>query len=254
MIKLNIIIYFLIFISPCLGAAETCKMVTITGNPEYAPVTFKNKTGEMVGSYIEFTQMVLKELGVESKAETAGNWKRAQETVKKGDIDILAGPWFNESRNSWLDYVQPEISLDQAVIVTKKGKEFKFKVMTDLVGKKGVMQIGNSVGEKFDAYRKENLNIYEVSSWESALKMIARGRVDYAPVGLYSGKLNTTRYGLNDQLSFLPVPITKDNMYIGFSKKSTCRYLAAEMTPVIERFKKDNVLEKLTEKYTKFYE
>ena len=253
MIKVKIIIYFAMCIFPCLGIANTCNTVTVTGNPEYAPVTFKNKSGEMVGSYIEFTQMVLKELGVNSIAKTAGNWRRAQETVKEGEIDILAGPWFNENRNVWLDYVQPAISLDPAVIATKKGKEFNFKVMTDLVGKKGVMQRGFSIGEEFDTYSKASLKMKEVNKWESALKMILMGRADYAPIGLHQGLLDAARYGLSDQLSFLPNPITKDRMYIGFSKKSNCRYLAEKMTPIIERFKKENVLEKLTEKYINLY-
>jgi polar amino acid transport system substrate-binding protein len=233
--------------------AANCDVITMTGNPEYAPVTWKTKDGGMKGAYIEYTQKLLSELGYKSKAKAMGNWQRAQSMVKKGKIDMLIGPWFNTEREKWLEYVQPEVSLDPAVVFVNVDKEFDYKEFSDLKGKRGTMQRGNSYGEAFDQYASKNLTIELVNTWPAAFKKLALSRADYIPAGLYVGQLEIEKLGLTDKLKALPRPITKDKMFIAFSKQSVCKNIAAEMTSLIVKYTKSGVIEQLTSKYLKEY-
>ncbi len=252
--KLPLVITFLLVSELSIALSkEECTLVTMTGNPNYAPVTWSPAAGTLVGSYIAFTQAVLDELGVESVAVEQGNWRRAQEEVKRGKIDMLIGPWFNKERQQWLLYVQPEISLDPAAIFMNTDNQFDFSSMEDLKGRIGVVQRGNSFGEEFDDYADKELNIDAVSSREQTLSLVVLGRADYAIGGYYSGMLLVNSMGYSRKIIAADKYLTEDKMYIAFSRKSPCRVFAKDMSEIIIRMKRDRILEGLTKDYIKKY-
>ncbi|WP_018693736.1 substrate-binding periplasmic protein [Algicola sagamiensis] len=252
-ILFKVLITLILCIQPTIALGKSCNVVTMTGNPEYAPVTW-DLNDKLVGSYIEFTKTALDRIGVASKPVVSGNWSRAQQVVKMGVVDMLIGPWFNTDRESWLTFIQPEVSLDPAAVFTRKDNMFPFENLRSLIGKQGVMQSGNSYGEPYDSMvANKVLMMFEVNSWEQAFEMVKRRRAEYLVLGLYSGQLTIARLGVGEYIGPLPVYAAEDKMYIAFSKKSPCEPLAEQLGKAVAQLKEEKLFEKLTKKYIDLY-
>lgn len=225
----------------------------MTGNPGYPPITYKSPEGALVGAYVDITKQLLTELGVPSSAKIHGNWKRAQLSVKQGKVDILLGPWYNEDRNVWFDFVYPELSPDEASIFVRKSNPFEFTRYEDLIGKEGVMQLGNSFGLMFDEFAKANLNFSYVNNWAQAFNMLKAGKAEYIPHGKFAGLLLISEMNLENDIILLEKPLAKEPMYIAFSKKSACRHLVKEMAPIIKRLTESGEITEIIDRHLELY-
>lgn len=233
--------------------AGECDSLRATGNAQYPPITWNNAEGEFLGSYVDITRMALDALDIRLVTDDVPrNWARAQAEVKAGNFDLLIGPWFNRERDQWLVYVTPEISLDPAVIFMNADRTFTYQSKEDLRGRVGAMQRANSYGDDFDRFARRSLDIVEVPGWEAAFKLLALGRVDYVPSGLYAGQLTINRLQLDGRIRAAPTPLRTEKMYIALSRQSPCRHLAEPLGAVIARLKADGVVARIMDRYSDF--
>ncbi|WP_083938286.1 substrate-binding periplasmic protein [Algicola sagamiensis] len=252
MIRTSPVFLLLMLISHSIWAQE-CTTISMTGNPEFPPVTWNQKDGTLTGAYVEYASTVMKELGVKPEIEPSGNWARAQLRVKRGEVDLLLAPYYNKHRALWLHFIHPSVSLDPAVVFVKKGNQFRYRQFADLKAKKGVLQRGYSLGVQFDEYAKKNLSIVWVNSWDSAFQMLMMKRVDYLPHSYYAGLLQVKKLGLENDVETLEPPILEDKMYLAISIKSPCVSIIKRLSTVVERLKQTKYMEELMETYIKIY-
>lgn len=250
MIKFLVLFSLVLLINPNSQAqTDACNTVIITGNDDYPPIIWKSENS-LIGVAVEVTEKALNEAGQKNvKSVFMGNWKRAQQEVKNGQADILLAPYYTEERAEWLDYVQPSFMLDPNGVFYNHKKPFQFKEWKDLIGKTGVMPRGNSFGQKFDEYAKQNLKVLEANSIEQAVKMLEAGRVDYLIYGVYPTLVEIKKLNLDGKILQFKESIISEGFYIAFSKKSKCRSLASKMTPILEKMAQDKFPESLVEKY-----
>ncbi|MEN9398164.1 MAG: hypothetical protein RLZ81_2694, partial [Pseudomonadota bacterium] len=67
-------------------AAEPCKHLVVTGNPEYPPYLWRDPSDEtrLIGANADLMQLVAKELGITVEMRYGGPWGRVQEEVRAG--------------------------------------------------------------------------------------------------------------------------------------------------------------------------
>ncbi len=107
-----------------------------------------------------------------------------------------------------------------------KGKEFPFKDKTDLIGKKGVTNQGESYGTEFDAFMKDKLEVARAAGIDAAFKDLLAGKADYLIAGYYPGLAEAAKDGIKDKVVPLDQALLSQEMFVAFSKKSPCRSLA----------------------------
>lgn len=204
-------------------AAADCTKLTITGHPEYPPVGWRDGD-RIIGAGAAVVSKIASDLGLAVESKYTGSWVDAQAAARNGTVDVIFGIYFNEERATYLDYVRPRFMIDPVVVMVRKGHTFPFKEWKDLIGKKGVTNEGESYGPEFDQFIAERLTVARAKGTEATFHRLLDGKADYMIVGLYPGRAEAARLGINNRVEALPQYILSADMFIAFSKKSPCRH------------------------------
>ena len=161
--------------------ADECKVLTATGNAEYPPYLWRKGGGgkELLGANRAIMDEIGRRLGLVIELQDVGSWARAQEMLKSGRIDLMAGAFYTVPRIQYMDYVYPAFLNTQSVVWRNTQSSMAYESREDLLGLKGLTVINNSFGQEFDEYAKKNLEIGHVASLKQAFLMVTRGRADY---------------------------------------------------------------------------
>ena len=161
--------------------ADECSTLTATGNAEYPPYLWRDPKGgkQLLGANQYVVDEVAKRLGIVIELKDVGSWARAQEALKRGEVDLLAGAFYTDSRRHYMDYIYPAFLNTTSVVWSKPGVSDRYHAREDLIGLKGVTVIDNSFGQEFDEYIKAKLDLTYVPSLKQAFLMLSRDRADY---------------------------------------------------------------------------
>jgi polar amino acid transport system substrate-binding protein len=206
-------------------AADACTKITATGH-RYYPVIAYRDGDKIVGAAPTLVETIAKKLNVPLESKYMGTWEEAQAAARDGKADMIFGIYYNDERATYLDYVQPGFTYDDVAIFVVKGKEFPFNDKSDLIGKKGVTNRGESYGNEFDAFMKEKLEVARAGGIDAAFKDLLDGKADYLIAGYYPGLAEAVREGAKDKVVALNQALITEEMFVAFSKKSPCRSLA----------------------------
>ena len=231
-------------------AADSCKQLVATGNPEYPPYLWRDASdaGRLVGANADLMQMVSKEIGIPIEVRYVGSWARVQEEAKLGRIDLIAGAFLTVERFDYMDYVHPAFRETRSVLWARQEAPIKYQQWSDLKGLVGLTVINNSFGEAFDQYAKNSLKINTVPSLEQALKILQLGRVDYLiyeedPALAYIAKLGVSG------LAPVNPSVSNESLYLTLSHKSACNTaeLRAALAKAMYKLARQNVMKKMVE-------
>lgn len=208
---------------PLLARAESaCTSLVIAGHPANPPVTWASG-GTIVGAGPELVASIAGQMGVAKVvAKDFGSWEDAQRAARKGQADVIAGLYKNDARKRYLNYIDPPFMADPVVVVVRKGEGFAIKKWEDLKARRGVMNAGESRGDRFDAFMKKELTVFREQSVERAFEALLNIEADYLITGLYQGKHEARRLGLDEKVELLPFELETAEVYVAFSKKSRC--------------------------------
>ncbi len=194
----------------------------ITGHPSYPPVAWSSD-GKIVGAAPELVTGIAKALGVASvTSKDFGSWEKAQAAARSGDADVVFGIYRNDERMAYLDYVEPPFMVDPVSVVVRTGAAFPYAKWSDLKGKKGVTNVGESYGDRFDAFLASELTVARAPGVDKVFAALLDGKADYAIIALYPGLNVARKLGIGGKVEFLPRPVVSADMFVAFSKKSRC--------------------------------
>lgn len=208
---------------PLLARAESaCRSLVITGHPANPPLAWV-ADGKIVGAGPELVASIARKLGVENViSEDFGSWEKAQRAAKRGRADVIAGIYKNDERLGYLHYVEPPFMPDPVVVVVRKGEGFAFAKWEDLKARRGVTNAGESFGDRFDAFIKDELTVFRTPGVAEAFEALLEIRADYLIIGRYPGTSEARRLGIEDKVEFLPFVLETADVYVAFSKRSKC--------------------------------
>ncbi|MBU1332462.1 MAG: transporter substrate-binding domain-containing protein [Gammaproteobacteria bacterium] len=205
-------------------AAGKCERLVATGNPEYPPYLWRDPQNpqHLIGANADLLKHIAKELGVAIDVIYTGPWSRAQDEVRTGRVDLLAGAFLTLPRLGAMDYVHPAFYVTPSVVWVHKGREFPYFGWSDLHGRTGDTLVGNSFGQQFDTYAKANLTLEGVSSVTQAFQKLLLERTDYVLYEQYPGLALAEGLGIENELQILQPPVSSEGLYLTLSHNSAC--------------------------------
>ena len=206
------------------AAAGKCERLVATGNPDYPPYLWRDPQHpqQLIGANADLLQHLAKELGLVVDIAYSGPWAQAQDEVRTGRIDLLAGTPLTAPSLEVMDYVHPALYVSPSVVWVRRGAEFPYSGWQDLPGHKGETLLNSSFGAPFDVYAKSNLSLEGNSSLTQALQKLLLGQTDYVLHERYSGQALADTLAMQDDLIALEPPISSDALHLTLSHNSAC--------------------------------
>ena len=204
--------------------AGKCERLIATGNPEYPPYLWRDPLSpqHLIGANADLLALIGEQLGVKIEIIYTGPWSRAQDEVRTGRVDLLAGAFLTLARLDHMDYVHPAFFNTPSVVWIRKGQGFPYSGWEDLRGRTGGILVHNSFGQQFDSFAKSNLSLEEVPSLIQAFQKLLLGRTDYVINERYPGVALATTQGMMENLETLEPPVSSEGLYLTLSHDSAC--------------------------------
>ncbi|MDF0732755.1 transporter substrate-binding domain-containing protein [Pseudomonas entomophila] len=223
-------------------AVDDCRHLVATGNPEYPPYLWRDPQNPrlLIGANVDLLQHVARELGLVVEVIYAGPWSRAQEEVRTGRIDLLAGYFLTQTRRQTMDFISPPFLFTPSVVWVRRNDAFAYSGWPDLQGRNGGTLVSNSHGQAFDDYAKAHLRLEAVPSASQAFEKLLMKRNDYVIYEQFPGKALAQTLGIDGQLQVLEPPVSSEGLYLALSHNSRCNQpqlreaLARQMQAVVE--------------------
>ena len=225
---------------------KPAKEAVISGHPFWPPIMYQ-QDDSIVGAGPEIVEKIFSELGVKTVSKYEGSWDVVQEKAKSGEVDVIVAAYKTAERETYMDYSIP-YTVDPVAIIVKKGKSFPFEKNEDLIGKKGVVTVGDSYGQDFDNFLQEKLDPKKVSSAEEAFASLQNDEADYFVYALYAADNYIAKNKISDQVEILPNYVSSENFYLTVSKKSPLDKLLPQVNTLLEKYKNDGTIDRIIEK------
>lgn len=205
----------------CLHAAASACQLTVFGNDSKAPKYWLDGDTPR-GILVEMMNVIGDDMGCEFQIELMP-WARALNIAEAGRGAII-GFSYTDARAELFDY-SDEMFLDELLIVVKKGREFEYNSLDDLLGKSIGITKDASYGSAFDAAVDQGIfSLVANPSRVGQFRMLLSERVDAVIVGPgiagFNAIIGSDGYlrSVEDQFSILPAPMKNDPNYLGISK------------------------------------
>ena len=214
----------------------------VSGNPKAPPIVWEEYK-KLIGVGPDLAKSILTELNLDYDIRVTGDWQQVQDKCKSGEIDMIVSAYKNDERAAYMEYSMPYLP-QPTVIVVRKGKEFPFGRWESLIGKRGVSNVGESYGQKFDTFIKEKLSVKFIA-FERAIELLSRGEVDYLIVDLYTALIYTRLMQGENSITILEPPVTTQNFHMTIGKNSPMAVQMPAINKKLYRLVKDGTVEKL---------
>ena len=186
-LALQFLIIVLLLPVPCLQAEPAApradRVIVVGGNSNYPPYQFLDNHGQPTGYIVDLTRAIANVMGMQVDIRL-GDFGGILERLETGEIDILEGLSFSESRAREYDFSPPHSIIVHAIFA-RKGSA-KVGSLKELHGKKVLVHRGGGMHN----YLKEqglDTDLVLTDSPRETLRQLAAGRCDYAVVALLPG-------------------------------------------------------------------
>ncbi|NLI54360.1 MAG: transporter substrate-binding domain-containing protein [Clostridiales bacterium] len=95
------------------------RMITVVMDDNYPPYVFRNAQGELQGILIDEWALWSEKTGVTANID-AMDWADALAGMKSGRYDVIDTAFFNEERETWLDFSDPYVTIDVPIFHSNK--------------------------------------------------------------------------------------------------------------------------------------
>ena len=166
-----------------LDDVKTAKTLKIGTEGTYAPFTFHDASGKLVGFDVEIGEAIAKKIGVKPEF-VEGKWDGliAGLDAKRYDT-VINQVGITDARKKKYDFSEPYIA-SKAVLIVKQDND-KIKSFPDLKGKKSAQSLTSNFGKIAEANGAE---LVGTDGFDQSIQLVLTGRADAT---------------INDSLSFL---------------------------------------------------
>lgn len=239
------ILLLLLLAVPTAQAEDLMVYGSHDGYPKYY-----EEHGTARGIVVDITRLCLDQLQVPHRIRLLP-WARAYSPAARGAGAII-GLSKSRERLAQFDFSAP-IFTERIVLVVKQGREFPYRDIADLEGKRVGVSIGTSYGTAFDQAVSDGvLTLVGFNETRSALAMLQRGRIDAILMGSSAdiGKLAAASSDLQGAaFSVLPEPFKTDSKYLGIARSLHMRGLLERFDQCLQRGYASGEFEAIVQRY-----
>ncbi len=224
------------------SSAYSSDVLTVSAPPS---IWVNKVETKLEGPVIDLVTGIFSELGVEVRTKPLP-WKRAVILMEKGELDMILTIFYTKERAKSMKFTVPFVDVPTVVLVAK-GKTFPFAKLSDLIGLTGLKQRGASLGDEYEKIAPQ-LDITEINTESQIIKMLQKGRADYAIGSKYVLLISAKRIGYQDKIEVLPKPITSRDLRMAFSKKSKFVNYLPQINEKLLQLKKNGTIANMVKK------
>lgn len=204
-------------------AAGSCERLVATGNPNNPPFMWRDPQNpkQLMGAQADMLNKVAKDLGVRMDVLYSRSWEKAEDEVRSGRVDLLAGVELKPASLDDLDYIYPSVYSRDTVVWVRNILSFPYIEWADLRDRKGA-KAADTLSPAFTDYAKANLDVEQGANLSQIFQKLMLGEVDYVLAERESSLARATTMGLQDDLLPLSPPIEGRPMYLALSHNSAC--------------------------------
>lgn len=162
--------------------------IIVGGDYSFAPYEFLDKEGQPAGYNVELTKAIAEVMGVHVQIRL-DKWSTVRNELRTGQIDVLQGMVFSESRNQTFDFSPPHTLTHQSIF-SRKGAP-KITSIQELNDKEVIVQ-NKGIMHDYLLTQGIKANLILVDTHADALRLLSSGKHQYAVVanlpGLYLGR------------------------------------------------------------------
>ncbi len=224
-----------------LDAIKAAGVLKIGTEGTYAPFTYHDPSGKLVGFDVEIGEAIAEKLGVKPEF-VEGKWDGliAGLDVKRYDA-VINQVGITEERKAKFDFSEPYIASKAALIVREDNSDIKG--FADLSGKKSAQSLTSNYGKMAE---EAGAQLVGTDGFDQSIALVVQGRADAT---------------INDSLSFLdfkkkqpdaPVKIAAtddDAAYSGVIVRKGDPELVAAINQALKEIQADGSYQKIAEKY-----
>ncbi len=191
---------FVPFSGQAEDAGKTIQTITVVSDDNYPPYIFRDFNGDIQGILVDEWKLWEKKTGLKVNL-IAMDWSKAQESLLKGQADVIDTIFFTEKRAKQYDFTKPYATINVPVFFHKN-----LAGIVDIASLKG-FTIGVKKGDAcIEVFKKHGItSLQEYDSYEAIVKatkdrQIKVFSIDKPPALYYLYKMNLEddfRYSLN---------------------------------------------------------
>lgn len=217
--------------------------IVIAMEGQWAPWTYHDESGELVGYDTEVGKAIAEKLGVEAEF-IEGEWDGLFTGLDGGRYDaIINGVEITEERTQKYDFSTPYAYIKTALVVAEGNSDIKS--FDDLNGKK----TSNSLGSTYaDMAADKGASVQNVDTLSETIDMVTSGRVDAtlnAEVSFY----DYLKEHPDAPISIVALTDDASNVAIPLVKGDDNASLKAAIDKAVEELSADGTLTALSNKY-----
>jgi len=229
------------------NSASECKIIKAACTIDWYPVSFllPRSQKKVTGVAIEIARSAAKDLNLEIEFNCLIPWKRANNYMNTGKIDMLIGHYLNKQREK--DWLVSDTLFKDDIRAVYTEEALKIKTIEDLKYLTGAKPRGASYGTFIDGYisnRSGEFKVGEVTDKYALFGQLLKGRVDY----VLSAKRDLEEYsktlGIDDKLKYSE-SLTLNSIHFSFSKHSPCSQYYEQFNALIKDYKKSGLIDRL---------
>lgn len=229
--KFWLVLFFLLPLIPGLVSAQSMVSdkkssrrvyLKLTSFPEYYPFSFTEKQGQTKELQTVFTDginLFAKTGDYQLTYEAITDYDKAVADVRRGEIDILLGMYYDTKLYAGLEYLYPAAMNNPVHVAMLPQNISKVAAVEDLKSLRGLY----IEKEYFSDYMINNFKRYNIKPVENAFKayeQLFTGQADYVVGSYYHNYAEVCRLGLKDYVAFSKNPLWNMPLFIGVSKAS----------------------------------
>jgi polar amino acid transport system substrate-binding protein len=218
----------------CVGAAIACAVAMGTtvraaepptikacGHHDYPPWNWRDGQ-QIVGACATIAKRAIERLGYRVDLGYVGPWKRCQEMVAAGEVDVNICAFRNAEREAYSVFAAPRMGTNRIAIFVGPHwpRERRFEQWQDLQGLRTAVVLGVSTGQAFDDFLATRTQVQRVATVRQMLLMLDAQRIDFVPFGHEAGLMEIERNGFAGRIMPLPQAALVGELYVSVSRKS----------------------------------
>jgi polar amino acid transport system substrate-binding protein len=214
----------LLWLLTSLGAAQAFSaedrpILTACGHHDYAPWNWL-QGDRIVGVCAEAAQQLFGTLGFDVDLTYVGPWKRCQQMVSSGEVDLNICSFKNPERETYSHFSNTPMASNENALFVNKAGGLEYEKPASLDGKLIGLVRGVSLGGFFDHYLLENSHVIRGENYYRLFSMLFLERIDGVIIGRQSGQHLLNLYDLDEHIVDSPIPLVEGDLYFSISKKS----------------------------------
>ncbi len=245
---INKITAFFIIVSLAAFPVHASDSLTIVRGQDYPPYHYLDENGIEQGFVIEIVKGAAQLMDIPITIKQYP-WSRCINMMKKGYADAMMNLFKTDERETFMYFSDTILGYETNSLFILNTFDFEYTGSLDALLSLKIGVIRNySYGKEFDATQFPLK--YEFDTEKELINSLLNKRCQIIVGNRLTLQILFSNIGIKDKIRILDPDISKDPLYISFSKKRGHKKLSKAFSIELERFKTSEAYKKLMQKYS----